>query len=362
MLKVLYIDPMSYSNLALYDYNLLSKLGAEIEFYFAGSIEYELSEPPALRVFRYQRRKTIFTKTISYIRSLFKLYKYAAVNRIDIIHLQWMKIPLLDFLFVFFLKKKGLKFIYTAHNILPHNTGTRYKKIYKIIYGISDVVIVHTEYAKKQLLSLFPTTSTVVIPHGLLDMSHLISKKVPYTGEFLSEKSDKIVYAFLGNLSYYKGIDILVDAWLSSHYLQSNAKLIIAGRGNVHRSNELDKLESVHIFNEYVSHEFFTFLLNYADFVVMPYREISQSGLLLTVLGGKTKIIVSNLPPLVEPFLMSQDIGFILKENNSCELKEMMERISINDIGCNDQEWNAVLDYYDWTSIGQKTTQLYLSL
>lgn len=328
---VLFVDPMSYNNLALYDYNLLLNI-KDMEVIFACNCDFDLSIPYlTYRIFSYNQYG-VFGKPLSYMLSMLKVIAISVRKKVDIVHFQWFKIPLFDYLVIKVLNSLNIKVIYTAHNVLPHDSGLKYKRIYKVIYNNVEKIICHTEHARLQLEEMFALMNTVVIPHGLLNLD-MLNSQVDIDANIISkfEGRHDTVFSFVGNISTYKGIDIVIDAWLSSDLLRnSNATLLIAGAGRIPNLDAISACANVLIFNRQLTNSEFLYCIEKTDFVLMPYRTISQSGLLLTALAKNKRIIVSNLPPLVEPFeFISNDLGCVLKENNSNILKEKLEEILI---------------------------------
>lgn len=368
-LDVLFVDPMSYNNLTLYDYNLLSNI-QNIKYSFIGNIDFDTSLPIKInRLFNYNRKKSIF-KVISYILSQIRVLFIIFKTKPRIVHYQWLKIPLFD-LFLFFIIKSctDVKIVYTAHNVLPHDSGERHKSVYLRLYRIVDSIICHTSSAKDEFKKVFGISNKIsVIPHGLLDLDDLDSEKSSDNDIVDSfNLNNEIVFSFLGNLSEYKGIDFLIKAWINSKILSENrdVRLIIAGSGNVNELVLLEKMSNVTIINRYLSNEEFSSIINVSDYILLPYRKIAQSGLLLSVLSKNKKIIVSNLDGLVEPFRVSQDIGFIMQDIDAYALQLIMDKIISQDLyktKMSDKDWDRVHEFYSWSNIGKKTSSLYNDL
>lgn len=364
---ILFVDPMSYHNLALYDYNLLLHIKHK-RLIFGCNKKFDLSIPHTIyHLFSYQEY-TLLRKILSYVFSMIKILVICEKMKVNLVHFQWLKFPFFDYIIIKILKYRKIKVVYTAHNALPHDSGKKYMWIYKLIYHEVDKVICHTHYAQVQLKYIFSLQNTVVIPHGLLDLK-LLQEDSDIDLNLIShlENADGIVFSFLGNISNYKGIDIVVETWLSSNALKkSNAKLLIAGSGVIPNIEKLSLCENVLLLNRMLNNNELQFCINHSDFILMPYKEISQSGLLLTVLTNRKKVIVSNLPPLIEPFeFISNDLGYILEENTSDNLKAILEQILINrekGVLLSEKIFEELSEYYSWEKIGVKTLQLYTNL
>jgi len=366
---VFYVNPMSYSNLALYDYSLISNIN-NVDLQYFCNVKYDSNKLAVKcnKIYKYSD-KTGSLKVISYWISQFSLFRLIRYKRPLVVHFQWLKIPLLDYYLLKFIKQKGVKIVLTAHNVLPHGTGNKYRKIYRKIYKVASKIIVHSEITKMELsesLNISPE-KVVVIPHGVLDIGKSIDLKVveSYIAKFKSELDleNKIVFSALGTINDYKGIDLIVDAWNFENISENNQlKLLIAGKGKHEKLTELSTSKNAFILNRFLLAEEFLALLKLTDFVLLPYKKISQSGILLTAIGEKKRVIVSNVGGLGDPFKFG-NIGFILPELNAKELNLKIIDASLKVRKVPDESiWATIMEYYCWKNIGAATEKLYYRL
>lgn len=98
---------------------------------------------------------------------------------------------------------------------------------------------------------------------------------------------------FFGRVEYYKGVDILCDAFLNSE-LSKHCSLVIAGKGD---SLCIDEKESgvLHL-NRFISDAEVSWLFKHAKSVVYPYRQATMSGVLTIAHYFNTPVIASDLP------------------------------------------------------------------
>ena len=77
----------------------------------------------------------------------------------DIIHIQWLLFYQFDYFWLRILRcrlrSKNIKIVLTAHNVLPHINGYKYKNILEKIYSQFDGIIVHSEVLKEQMIKIF---------------------------------------------------------------------------------------------------------------------------------------------------------------------------------------------------------------
>ncbi len=368
--KLFYIDPMSYANLGEYDYSLLSNI-KNTEITFIGNKKFQYKNTPFNKklVFNYSDKKGFF-KTISYLLSLTKLFFLIISKKPGIIHIQWIKLYSVELFYYKLIKliSPSLKIIFTAHNLLPHNTGDKFKPIFTKFYTLCDEIIVHTVLSKDEMVRIFniPESKIHVVRHGIFKVNYNkedLNKQIEHFSNKYDLKSKTIISA-LGNISKYKGTDLLIDAWKGSNKLHDNYHLIVAGKGNLDEINISEPLPNATIINRFLTDYEFLALIKLTDLLVLPYREISQSGLLLTALGERVPILVSQVGGLTEPFDIAK-IGWQLPKGFSpFELANILENIvdnkdTITEIKNNENAWNKIDESYNWVKIGQKTFDIY---
>jgi glycosyltransferase involved in cell wall biosynthesis len=361
-MNLLFVDPMSYNHPGVYDICLLRNLKITHIVFFCNDLLHNncISNVQIVKNYCYTNKKGIF-KAISYIVSQFKLFFYILSNKPNIIHFQWFRIYILDYLLLLAIKIASRSMIVmTVHNVMPHNSGNRYFKIHKKIYSVVDGIIVHEKSAQNELIENFDVDHKKirVIPHGITGKS---KKKI----ENRKNMNQNIIkFALLGSLQEYKGIDVAIDAWkdprISGH---ETFELLIAGKGKIPVTNIPD---NVKIINRFLSDEEMYSFTESSDVLLFPYKRISQSGALLYTLSFRKPVIVSNIGGLTQPFEVAK-IGWILEENTPKALSDLILYLGthkrlIREIQNDTVEWNKVENFYSWNKIGVQTLRLYQSL
>jgi glycosyltransferase involved in cell wall biosynthesis len=374
-MNVVVLDPQSSEGLASYDHNLCSNI-PDSKIVLIGNEKYdyidEQKEYEFYPSFKYKKYSQPF-RTISYLNSLRYSVKYIVKQMPDIVHIQWLKVPRIDTLFLNKIKKENIPIVYTVHNILPHDSGNKYFKIFKHIYqNIADRLIVHTTETKRNLIDDFDIEEKkiVVIPHGLhklkLDKALFEDKKEKIRR--IMKKNNKIVFSFLGNLTYYKGFDLVIEAWEKSNILSKNKNLmlVVAGRNKYSSKliNRLNKYENVHFDIRELTNEEFEAYLELSDVVLLPYRRISQSGVLLSSINRSKPFIVSNVGGLTDPFKIDKNCGWIMDSIHwhSLEkeiLKALQDYKNISASFFSELTWRKIKNAYSWKNIGYTTRKLY---
>lgn len=376
--KLYLIDPQSYSNLELYDKNLLKNIDCK-EKILLGNNKFKdkvITDFKFKTLYNYSDKKHIF-KFFSYLISQIKLLFILKNNQPDIIHIQWFRLPILDYFLLKTIKKllPKSKIVFTAHNVLPHNTGNKYKKIYNKIYNLVDGIIVHTNRSKEEIIDGFNISSDKinVIPHGLLKLNYDENNTNEIKNEFYENNNldDKIVLGFIGSIRKNKGIELLLDLWEENEFLNSNEDIILLIAGSCKNDQLKNRIEEISNYNNVITDIRFLPLDNFAaymkvtDVILLPYFNISQSGVLLSVLAEKKPVLVSDRGGLTDPFEIGKT-GWIIEPTKS-NLKDCLKKIinnknEIRKIKNDDELWTKVQQYYSWEDIGKKTTAFYESL
>ena len=370
---VVYIDPQSYKNLSIYDYSLLSNMEGEIHYLCSTNYDY-LPLPSHVKqhkLFRYNNKKSNFAKAISYLWSYIRIFFLILKWHPQAVHLQWMRIPSFDVVFLKTVKRlTGCKIVFTAHNILPHNHGANDVVSYGRMYQLADAIIVHTHATKCELVSTFSNTEekVSVIAHGLLqlpcDTSLLSQKETQFEEHY--QLNGKFVFSALGFQYYYKGVDLLAEVWATTPELRDSehCKLLLVGKNRGVDLSVAAGIENVIIEDRVTSDEEFFYLLTHTDVYLLPYREISQSGVLLTAISVGTPFLVTDVGGLAEPLDIAQ-VGWKMKKLSVEELRQQLlwllhhpEQVAA--AKNNEAGWSMLRLHYDWHRIGQATQQLYL--
>ena len=370
--KIFYIDPQSMHNLAEYDYFVTKNMDCEIIYICSKYYDYDINPKLTyIYAFKYNHIKNGIKKAISYLISLIYIAVLIIEYKPTLVHIQWFKIPKLDYLFWTIIKKIfHVHIIHTAHNVLPHNTGTRYQAIYKKIYTkLSDKIIVHSTNTKKEICDLFnlDQDKIAIIRHGLLAMKYneVKYKKLFQNSALLQKLDNKIVFTSLGEQSYYKGSDLIIEAWLRSSKLNQSGKcvLVMAGKFKNIDYKEIEKSKNVFIKNIRISNEEYMFWLRHTDAYLLPYRNISQSGALLTALSEHIPVVTTNTGGISEPMSIAK-VGWNIGEPNVENIQTTLLHILRNSdeiikIKQDKIGWKAIEDFYNWDKISNETEMLY---
>lgn len=289
------------------------------------------------------------------------LFFYLLLKKIDVLHFQWLPFLEISSIERFFMKVLSIvspktKFILTVHNIYPHNCSekgqVRYKKRFSLIEKYFDNFILHLECSKNEFCAefLIDPVRCYVIPHGVFTPKNLVVK--PHVR---GEKLNLIMY---GNQSYYKGTDVLVDALsLLPDDVKKQVHTTIVGKTapdylSLLREKGLGL--DIEWIPEFVPDDFLYEKIMESDVIVLPYRKISQSGVLLLALCFEKVIITSDLPSFKETlFALNNKIFF--ESGVPGSLKDTIE-LCLNSNFYSDYVCglNSLKKKYSWDNVAKK--------
>jgi glycosyltransferase involved in cell wall biosynthesis len=296
-MKVQLLDPSAFT--PPYDRALaaaLSRGGAEVELLTSRFLHGEVPPAEGYRVReRFYRRSSrrglgargrLPFKAIEHIPDMLRLRRAAAA---DVIHYQWLTVPVLDAFLLPRLRPRVL----TAHYILPPRPSHRQVASARRVFERMDAAVAHSEHSAARLrdeVGLDPA-AVRVIPHGAFDYLTRLPEEKPLPAEL--EGTDGPVILCFGLLRPYKGIEVLLEAFRRVR----GAELWIVGnpRMDVAPLRELAAAAAgrVRFVTRFVAEAEIPAIFRRADLVVLPYLDAEHSGVLYTGLAFGKPLVLS---------------------------------------------------------------------
>lgn len=151
--------------------------------------------------------------------------------------------------------------------------------------------------------------------------------------ESISQSDDNYIL-YLGRLSYYKGIDVLLEAY---EMATTDMRLLIVGDGDKsiagqinEYSNKTDK--KITFINRFVTEEEKNSFLKNCSFFVLPSIEASEAFAIIqleAMIHGKA-VINTNLPTGVPFVSVHRETGLTVTPNDSQQLAEAIDTLANN--------------------------------
>ncbi len=291
----------------------------------------------------------------------------------DVLHVQFLPLAKeglsLELLFLRWARSRGIRIVYTVHNVLPQGTGRRLQPLYARIYELADRLICQTEEARKRLVSEFRTDPERIdlIPHGVMFADG--SRPSPAEARArLGVSPGSFVVLWQGIIQRYKGAELLLEAWEQVARQVAGALLVVAGTGDAAYLKALsDQIRTLNIEGSvrcefrFVPFEEVPVFLQAADVVVYPYREISTSGALMTGLAFEKAVVATSLPAFRE-VIESGRTGILVEPENPRALGVALIRLAEHPeerASIAERAGALFRQQYAWNAIARKTREVY---
>jgi glycosyltransferase involved in cell wall biosynthesis len=363
--RVHLVDPSAFT--PPYDHALagaLAAAGAEVELFTSRFAYGSVMEPAGYR------REELFYRLAGRLQSargrrLVKLgehvpdmlrYRRRAASA-DVVHFQWLTVQHLDGLLLP-RRSRGRPLLLTAHDILPREARPGQRAAQRRSYERFDAIVVHSEHGRRRLteeLGVEPGR-VHVIPHGAF--AHLAEQPVPDgpLGRPPFQTDLPVVLCF-GLMRPYKGIDVLLEAWRGIE----GAELWIAGMPRM----DIAPLRAaappgVRFVPRFIGDGELPAYFRAASLLVLPYREIDQSGVLFTALAFGKPLLLTDVGGFSE--VAARGAARLVAPGDAAGLHEALVSLLADPQALAAmalQASAAGAGEYSWSSIGQRTLALY---
>jgi len=354
-MRVQIVDPPAYT--PPYDRALCAALaaaGAEVELVTARFPYGPVPEPEGYRVSElfYRRGRGLAPsdprrralRAAEHLPGMLRLRRHARAA--DLVHLQWLVAPALD---RFLLPPRPR--VLTVHD--PPREGER---LPRGLLERMDALISHTEAGAARLREAGIDPATVHrVAHGTFEHLTRQRDERPLPAE-LAAVEGPVVLCF-GLIRPYKGIDVLLEAFREL----AGAELWIVGMPRMDLTGLREQARRcrapVRFLPRFITDPEIPAYFRRADLVVLPYREIEQSGVLYTALafgkpivasevGGFAELTAPRLIPPGDPDALRDALAELLADPDRLAA---LARASAAAAG----------GEHSWAAIGQRTMAVY---
>lgn len=266
-----------------------------------------------------------YSGLFSFLWAMFNIFNYVKIaSTIKDFNPNWIYMPMGSLLnpgIFFFLQK--YKKIYTLHDPILHEGEQSWfvETIRKIEIRNSNKIILLNNYFKEKTSQqyMIPEDNILVIPHA----AFLRETEPKYFDNY------QYKMLFLGRIEKYKGIELLLDTFKIIRKSIPNLQLTIAGKGNIEPySDKINENSSnggdLKIISKWLTEYDIEKLLDETDFVILPYIDASQSGVIPVAFGNGRTVLATNVGALSEQ--IPEGLGF-LAEPNVASITEKINEI-----------------------------------
>lgn len=292
----------------------------------------------------------------SNILAVLRLRKFLRQQNCSLIHFTW---PLRYGAFPLYTLHNRM--LLTVHDPLPHSSETGW--LNRFHRKVAIRLVPHFLLLNRVQLPVF-------IAHHKLNENQVFCSRLSIynhlesTTPILPSNSDYIL--FIGSISSHKGVDVLCEAMMKVCKQLPNQKLVVAGSGklyfNIAPYQEAGFLE---LHNHYLSDEELKGYILQSRFVVCPYIDATQSGVIMSAFALGKPVIATNvgaLPEMVE----NGRHGLIVPPRDSEALAQAIIQLSTSASTRLQMQQNILEDYHEglrsWHQIAQDISSIYHKL
>jgi glycosyltransferase involved in cell wall biosynthesis len=322
-----------------------------------------------------------FTRKMSRILVYYvKLLRYAATARPRVFHILWNnRFEAFDrTLLMVFYRLLGKKIVHTVHNV---NTARRdgrdnafNRRTLRIQYRLSHHLFVHTQQMGRELSDEFgvPEGRITVIPFGINNATPRTSLSGAEARRRLGLSERERVVLFFGRIAPSKGLDLLIAAFREVASRDESCRLVIAGRPDrceeywraIREDIEPDvRAGRILVRAEFIPDDETEVYFKGSDVLVLPYREIYQSGVLFLSHSFGLPVIAADVGSLKDDIVHGKT-GAMFQKEDPVELATTLAEYFSSDLYRQlDEHRSEIIDYavsrHSWDGIAETIARTY---
>ena len=323
-------------------------------------------------------------KAIRLLAYYARLVQYVSAAKPRILHILWNnKFELFDrTLLMLFYRVAGKRVVLTAHNVNAAKRDARdgwaNRLSLRIQYHLCDHIFVHTEPMKHELVAEFGVDEekVSVIPLGINNLVPTTDLTAQEARRRLGVREGDKTALFFGRIAPYKGLEYLIAALTILAKADKHVRLIIAGtvrRGSAAYWDRVQEAiadggirDQVMQRIEFIPDEDVECYFKAADVAVIPYAEISQSGILLTAHNFGLPVIATDVGALRDD-VIDDRTGFLCPPRDPAALAQAIDRYFSSALYRHlpthrEEIRRFANERHSWTTVAQITRSAYTRL
>jgi glycosyltransferase involved in cell wall biosynthesis len=280
-------------------------------------------------------------KVVRLAKYYLRLAKYAATTDAPTLHVLWHT-KALEYvdrtLLLLYFKIMRKRIAFTAHNVnASRRDGTDSllnRLTLRIQYHAVDHIFVHTEKMKAELISEFRVKgkAITVLPYPINSVIPETALHPAQAKRRLGIENDSKTILFFGRICPYKGLEYLLAALRLLAAKDSRYRLIIAGEPSQGASDYMERIERI-ISDQsgvvipvirFIPDEDVELFFKAADVLVLPYKEIFQSGVLFMAYGFGLPVIATDVGSFRES-IAEGNAGLVCRACDAADLARAIE-------------------------------------
>jgi len=201
-----------------------------------------------------------------------------------------------EMFFLYCLRKKT---VLTVHDPIPHSDiySKEYLNYRQISFHYLNNFLIFNTNQKNEFISQYNLQKKNIYVSKLGVINYLYK----YKNTVIQNNKDEYIL-FFGRITSYKGLDYLFPAMKAVHENHKNVKLIAAGYCEKYYFDitEYKNCSYIEIANRFIPDNELVTLIQNALFVVCPYIDATQSGVVMSAFAFNIPVLATNVGGLSE--------------------------------------------------------------
>jgi D-inositol-3-phosphate glycosyltransferase len=302
--------------------------------------------------------------------SLSNLIKIIAFSTrgFKVIHVHWLYVFPFNFImkgFSALCKALGIRIIWEIHNILPHGHTDRDRVSSRWFYERVNGIIYHSRndiQRTKEILCTDLDKPCIIVPHGNFNESYpnTITRESALKRLKIQE-SERVILCF-GYIRKNRGYEYLVEAIKDLR----QTTVIIAGkildRDVYHLLQEHEKvLSHLRLYGKWIPDEEIQWYFNACDIVVLPYTDITTSGVIPLAYAFSRPVITSDIGGMKD--VVTLDTGILVPPKDVAALRMAIDDIFTQDFRSMGKRAHAFANKeFSWDVNARKLKEFYTAI
>ncbi len=250
------------------------------------------------------------------------------------------------------------KVICQIDNVEPHEHHLTDRPFNSYYLGCVDGFVYMSDQVRREL-ERYTSAPMLFSPHPMFEnFGHRVERE--QACRRLRIDSNEQYLLFFGLIREYKGLDILLEAWLKVR--RDGLRLIVAGEFYDDKAKYEELLEaageSVILHDRFIADEDVKYYFSVADAVVLPYRSATQSGVTQIAYNFCTPMIVTDVGGLSE-IVPDDKVGYVCAPTAGGVARAMEELYEGENIARFTENIKLERKRFSWRAMCDKILEVY---
>ncbi|HPI91500.1 MAG TPA: glycosyltransferase family 4 protein [Deltaproteobacteria bacterium] len=261
----------------------------------------------------------------------------------------------------------GIKIVWTVHNVLNHERTHPAIEMFflKIILKFFNEITFMSQAGIEAFNGIINPHKCVqdkfhIVPHGSYVDSYTNKISKPAARQILNIDEDSFIFLCFGEARPYKGLQTVIG--LMKDIPDPSIRLLVAGRAHnksfehvIRKAASSDK--RIHTVLSYIPDDFVQVFMNASDVVVLPYKDILNSGAAVLAMSFGKPVIAPNMGGIKD--LLDGNGGMLFDPADKRSLIDAMLKMKNADVQAMGKHNHEKIRHYDWDYIATLTSAVY---